>query len=418
MRLLTKITSLYLFITLLVFAVGGIMAYYVLKEEIDAEHRRFLRRRLARTAELIANGEQVPVYDGEKLDVIPLGPNARERPYRFSDTLVWHSYLKRMENHYKVSAIKNIDGQYYYMETFDVIVEADDITETVVRALSRIFLLLLVVVGVVGALFSARIFSPFNKTLDRIRDFRVQNDEPLDLPKTSTMEFRRLNYFVGQMAARSRREYQALKEFSENASHEMQTPLSIARGKLELLLDSPNLSDQDLGLVISAQQSIQKLSKLGRSLSLLTKIENEEFRGEGPSDLSELLKNIIDQFEELIELKSLTLQQEIEESVTLPMDPILADVLLTNLFQNAVRHNVQGGCIDVSLNREHLLIRNTGPAPDAPPEELFDRFRKNRQSGDSLGLGLAIVRRICDMNKLQIRYRYQEDRHVVEVRFP
>lgn len=418
MRLLTKITSLYLFITLLVFAVGGVMAYYVLKEEIDAEHRRFLQRRLARTAELIANGEQVPAYDGEKLDVIPLGPNARERPYRFSDTLVWHPYLKRMENHYKVSAIKNIDGQYYYMETFDVIVEADDITETVVRALSRIFLLLLVVVGVVGALFSARIFSPFNKTLDRIRDFRVQNDEPLDLPKTSTMEFKRLNYFVGQMAARSRREYQALKEFSENASHEMQTPLSIARGKLELLLDSPNLSDQDLGLVISAQQSIQKLSKLGRSLSLLTKIENEEFRGEGPSDLSELLNNIIDQFEELIELKSLALQQEIEESVTLPMDPILADVLLTNLFQNAVRHNVQGGCIDVSLNRERLLIRNTGPAPEAPPEELFNRFRKNRQSGDSLGLGLAIVQRICDMNNLQIRYRYQEDRHVVEVRFP
>ncbi len=418
MRLLTKISSLYLLMTLLVFAAGGIIAYHVIKDEIDAEHRRFLRHRLARIAELIANGEQVPTYDGEKLDVIPLGPDAREQSFRFSDTLVWHSYLKRMESHYKLSAVQKIGDQHYYMETFDVIVEADDIMETVIRALSRIFLLLLIVVGVVGALFSARIFRPFNKTLNRIRDFNVQSNEPLDLPKTSTMEFKRLNYFVGKMADRNRREYQALKEFSENASHEMQTPLSIARGKLDLLLDSPNLGDQDLGLVISAQQSIQKLSKLGRSLSLLTKIENEEFRSEGPSNMSALLKSIIDQFEELISLKSLTLEQTVEEQVSVPMDPVLADVLLTNLFQNAVRHNLKGGYIKVDLNQERLLIQNTGPPPQVPTEELFNRFRKDRQSGESLGLGLAIVRRICDMNNLQVRYRYQQERHVVEVRFP
>jgi len=404
--------------TLLVFAAGGIIAYHVIKDEIDAEHRRFLRHRLARIAELIANGEQVPAYDGEKLDVIPLGPDAREQSFRFSDTLVWHSYLKRMESHYKLSAVQKIGDQHYYMETFDVIVEADDIMETVIRALSRIFLLLLIVVGVVGALFSARIFRPFNKTLNRIRDFNVQSNEPLDLPKTSTMEFKRLNYFVGKMADRNRREYQALKEFSENASHEMQTPLSIARGKLDLLLDSPNLGDQDLGLVISAQQSIQKLSKLGRSLSLLTKIENEEFRSEGPSNMSALLQSIIDQFEELISLKSLTLEQTVEEQVSVPMDPVLADVLLTNLFQNAVRHNLKGGYIKVDLNQERLLIQNTGPPPQVPTEELFNRFRKDRQSGESLGLGLAIVRRICDMNNLQVRYRYQQERHVLEVRFP
>ena len=77
MRLLTKITVLYLLITLMVFAVGGVIAYYVIKEEIDAEHRRFLRRRLARTAELIERGEKIQPYDGAMLDVVPLGEQAR-----------------------------------------------------------------------------------------------------------------------------------------------------------------------------------------------------------------------------------------------------------------------------------------------------------------------------------------------------
>jgi signal transduction histidine kinase len=417
MRLLTKITSLYLLITLMVFAVGGVMAYYVIKEEIDAEHRRFLRRRLDRTAELIGQGEKIESYDGAKLDVVHLGERAHEYPIHFSDTLVWHPYLERMEINYKANTVQKINGQYYYMETFDVIVEADDITETVVRSLSRIFLLLLVAVGLIGALFSARIFKPFNETLNRIRDFRVRSNEPLGLPNTNTREFRRLNYFVEQMASRSRREYQALKEFSENASHEMQTPLAIARGKLELMMDSPHLKDKDLELLLSAQKSLQKLSKLGRSLSLLTKIENEEFRRETISDFSAIAKHVVHQFEELIPLKSLSLKQQIAEGVALRIDPVLADVLVTNLIQNAVRHNVEGGCIDVLLDEERLLIRNTGTPPSIAPEVLFQRFRKDRQSGESLGLGLAIVRRICELNNLDIRYRYIDQLHAVEIRF-
>lgn len=394
------------------------MAYYVIKEEIDAEHRRFLRRRLDRTAELIQHGEKIESYDGAKLDVVHLGKRGREQSFRFSDTLVWHPYLERMETHYKASTVQNINGEYYYMETFDVIVEADDITETVTRSLSRIFLLLLVAVGLIGALFSARIFRPFNETLNRIRDFRVRGSEPLDLPKTKTREFRRLNYFVEQMAGRSRREYQALKEFSENASHEIQTPLAIARGKLELMMDSPNLQGKDLELLLSAQQSLHKLSKLGHSLSLLTKIENDEFRGESPTDFSIIVQRVIQQFEELIPLKSLSLKQDIRENVNLRIDPVLADVLVTNLFQNAVRHNHEGGCIEVQLDEERLLLRNTGAPPSISPEAFFQRFRKDRQSGESLGLGLAIVRRICELNNLDIRYRYIDDQHAVEIRFP
>lgn len=415
MRLLTKVTILYLLIALLVFAVGGVMAYYIIMAEIEAEHRRFLRRRLDRTAELIQRGEKIHDYDGEKLKVVALGDQGEERDYWSSDTMVWHRYLEREEMHYKVSTVKKIRDQYYYLETYDVIVESDDISDAVVTSLTRIFLLLLVAFGGIAVFFSARIFRPFNQTLDRIRNFRVGDRGPLDLPETGTREFARLNHFIEQMAEKSRREYQALKEFSENASHEIQTPLAIARSKLELLLDSPQLSDEELGLVGSAQDSINKLSKLGHSLSLLTRIENEEFGNAERIDFSQLVRRAIGQFSELADLKALQLQQDIQPGVTLRIDPVLADVLLTNLLQNAVRHNYQGGCIEVRLAPDVLCIRNTGQPPQSPPEEFFRRFRKNQQSGESLGLGLAIVKRICELNQLRIDYRYAEERHQIYI---
>ncbi len=415
MRLLTKVTILYLLITLVVFAAGGVMAYYLMMDEIEAEHQRFLRRRLNRTAEMIEMGEKIHNYEGEKMKVVALGPEGEETHFRSSDTLVWHPYLERQELHYKVSAVKKIGDEYYYMETYDVIVEADDITQAVVTSLSRIFLLLLVAFGGIAVFFSARIFRPFNQTLDRIRTFRVRDREPLVLPETGTREFARLNHFIEQMAEKSRREYQALKEFSENASHEIQTPLAIARSKLELLLESPNLSDQEMGLVGSAQESINKLSKLSRSLSLLTKIENEEFGDAELVDFSRLVERAIDQFSELAELKALTLRHHIEPGVAIRIDPVLADVLLTNLLQNAVRHNYEGGCIEVRLDPGELRIQNTGQPPQVPPEEFFRRFRKNQQSGESLGLGLAIVKRICELNQLGISYRYFDERHQVRI---
>ncbi len=417
MRLLTKVTILYLLITLVVFAVGGVMAYYLMMDEIEAEHQRFLRRRLNRTAEMIEMGERIHNYEGEKMKVVALGPEGEETDFRSSDTLVWHPYLEREELHYKVSAVKKIGDEYYYMETYDVIVEADDITEAVVTSLSRIFLLLLVGFGAIAVFFSARIFRPFNQTLDRIRNFRVRDRGPLDLPETGTLEFARLNHFIEQMAEKSRREYQALKEFSENASHEIQTPLAIARSKLELLLESPHLSDQEIELVGSAQESINKLSKLGRSLSLLTKIENEEFGDAGFVDFSGLVERAVDQFSELAELKDLRMRHQIEAGVALRIDPVLADVLLTNLLQNAVRHNYEGGCIEVRLDSRRLCIQNTGQPPQAPPEEFFRRFRKDQQSGESLGLGLAIVKRICELNQLDISYRYLNERHQIRIDF-
>ncbi len=415
MRLLTKITLLYLLTTFVVLAIGGVLSYYFVKNEIDAEQQRFLRQRLLRTIDLIKQGETIGHIDEEKLIVVPLGPEAQTFDFQYKDTLVYHNQLQRMEPHSKVSTVTEINDKKYYLATYDVIVEGDDIVDALSSSFIRIYLLLLLATVAIGALFSANIFRPFDHTLQAIQRFRLRDPKPLELEPTSTREFARLNDFIRQMTTKSRRDYQALKEFSENASHEMQTPLAIAGGKLQLLLDSPNLSDEDFQHVVAAQQSIHKLSKLGQSLALLTRIDNEEFSDIETIDFSALVQRLTSYFEELAGLKNLTMTTHIEPDQQLQIDPTLADVLVTNLLQNAVRHNEEGGSIDITLVPGKLTISNTGKPPQVNPSQLFQRFRKGQSENGSFGLGLAIVKRICERNNLKVDYRYQEGRHVLEV---
>jgi signal transduction histidine kinase len=116
-------------------------------------------------------------------------------------------------------------------------------------------------------------------------------------------------------------------------------------------------------------------------------------------------------------MKGIRLSSNIAKDVKLKFNPVLADLLLTNLLSNAIRHNTEHGAIDVKLSNPKLVIRNTGPAPDGPPEQMFKRFRKGNQSKDSIGLGLAIVKQICDITGAKVSYTFDEPWHTLSVEF-
>jgi signal transduction histidine kinase len=161
---------------------------------------------------------------------------------------------------------------------------------------------------------------------------------------------------MDQMIKKIRSDYRNLKEFSENASHEMQTPLAVAKGKLELMLQSKNLDEEQLTLINSAYNSIDHLSKMGRSLGLLTKIENNEFTNLQETNISAIIHNALYDFQELLVLKGISAETNIEEDVVINADPTLMKILIGNLFQNAVRHNIVGGKIILKLSADEFLF--------------------------------------------------------------
>ncbi|MFO7845152.1 MAG: HAMP domain-containing sensor histidine kinase [Balneolaceae bacterium] len=418
MKLITKFILIYLVITSVVLAIGGVISYFIIKDEVNKELKFEFMERIDRVTYLLERGRKFShrrgSIEGDQNLVIEELNQAAEPRTQVSDTSIWHDRLEQYEQNVKVEAWREIDGNYYYISTYGAMIESNDITEAVAKTL--LWILLMQVMGAVGIGYfvSGSLFKPFRQTLERIRNFKLQDRQVLEANETNVKEFRDLNLFVEQMTQKAISDYKNLKEFSENASHELQTPLAIAKGKLELLTET-DLSEEQYRYVESLERSIKKLSRLSESLSLLTKIENHEFENNQTVNISWLITESIREFEEFINFNKLTVETDITDDVTIEMHPALAEILWTNIFQNAIKHNVDGGRIRITCTQETLVVSNTGKELSVPPETLFERFRKGDQSSSSIGLGLSIIERIIRQNQLTLKYTTEGTWHNLEI---
>ncbi|WP_138431034.1 sensor histidine kinase [Fodinibius saliphilus] len=422
MRLTSKFVLIYLVVTLVVLGIGGYVSYFIIKGEIDKELKwRFLDR-VNRVTYLLEHGHDFVTGNSNTdsrnhnhLSITQLSSNV-EPAVQVRDTMVWNRRLQQKEPNLKLVAFRNVKGESYRITTYGALVETDDITEAVTKIL--LWILGMQIIGAIGVGFIAsnRLFKPFRKTLGQIKSFSLHQKEPIKAENTNVKEFNDLNRFVEEMTHKAVADYKNLKEFAENASHELQTPLSVVKGKLELLTET-DLSPQQYQLVEGSQRSIKKLSKLSESLALLTKIENFEFTDRDAVNMTQLIENSTQMFDEFIALNGLTVEADLQDDVVVQIHTVLADILWTNLFQNAIKHNIEGGKIQITLTKKKLVISNTGPEPTKPTQELFERFKKADSNSSSIGLGLSIIKRIADQNNFDITYTYEHQKHIIKINF-
>jgi len=424
MKLLFRATLFYLLITLVVFGAGGIITYNILLDAIQLETDRYLIERFWVVSTRInedPNFSSSSFSDNKivikTVNSIPEIDNQRDRRFIFSDTVVWHQGLRRMENNRKLITYIENEQNKFKVEINDVIVESEDIYQGVFDSQTRLFVILGIVMVLSSFLISKWLFRPFDRTLEKIKNYNIKSLKPTSLGKTGIREFNILNGFINQMTEKVSTDYKNLKEFTENASHELQTPLTIALGKLELLLQQENLTEDQVELITSSYEAIAHMSKLNKSLTLLSKIENKEFSNTENIDMSREINKTIDNFSELIHLKGLKLKNNIDENVFLKNDKTIINVLLNNLFQNAVRHNYEGGQINIELTAEKLLVENTGAEIVIPAEQLFERFKKGVHSEKNTGLGLSIIQKICELSKYQVSYTIEKKWHKITITF-
>ncbi len=417
MNLILRATIIFAIVSLAVFLVGGVISFDIMLKEINTEQQRFLRERLDRIRMRLERRPLEDTLSFNKMLAYPLQGNYKEQIV-FSDTLVMHSQLDRIEPHLKLDAIQQVGGRTYFISIYDVIVEQDDIKEGLTESLVTMYVILLGAVLIISFIASYYLLRPFNQSLSLIKQFSLtEPDQKITFPKSRVREFKRLNHFLEEMTTKVKADYQTLKEFSENASHELQTPIAIIQGKLEMLMENEQLSEEQVKHISSAQNTLKRLSNLSNSLSILTRIENKEFDQAIELDASDRLSGILQEFDELIRLKSIKLTKEVEEAVILRADEVLLDLMLTNLINNAIRHNWENGTIKVKLTNEYFEIVNSGPDLTIQPEELFMRFKKSNQSSSSLGLGLAIVKKICDFYSFSLDYMQSGEQHHLKVVF-
>jgi two-component system OmpR family sensor kinase len=416
-----RYTLAYAVLTFFVLSIGFAIVYAALSRSVT----QATIGKLENLHELVASqlrGGLATVPDSLRQHVqIEIAPVATTDPARRGRTVLvrpeWDAALQARVAMVHLTTYPVMGGRAYRVASRAAVVEPRDVYLTgLVLVFAWTFVFLLALVVILSELISWRILRPFNATLHGIQHFELGQPQPIDLPATRTAEFKELNEFLVKMTARAQSDYRGLQEFSENASHELQTPIASIKAKLELLMDS-ELSEQQFGTLTTMHDELERLAKINQALTLLAKLEHFEPGPDVLADLSQLVPATEAAFADLAEMKGLATTQRIAPGVRVPLDASLAQLLLNNLFSNAIRHNVPGGKIDVQLSATELLLANTGQAPSVPVSELFGRFKKGNAALDSIGIGLAIAKRISELYGHRISYDYADGWHRIRIAF-
>ncbi len=280
-----------------------------------------------------------------------------------------------------------------------------------------VIVLLLLVLFIVNRFILGKLWKPFNSTLEQLKQFNISSKNKLQLNDTDINEFAELNKTALLMTEKVSNDYESLKSFTENASHEIQTPLAIIKMKLELLMQSENMNAIQVDCIIALGEATDRLSRLNQSLLLLTKIDNSQFINNEKVNISNIVSSFINNFEELAISKGIEVKTNIKPGVSMVMNKALAEAMISNIITNTIKHNHKDGHIEVNLNDTTLSVSNTGKKPAVKTNELFERFKKDSSLTDSLGLGLAIVKRICETYGFLVSYNYSEPMHTIKINF-
>lgn len=304
-------------------------------------------------------------------------------------------------------------GQSFVVVLRHLLPGRDDVVQgTVWIVLGLVFLIGLMVWLMLSGV-NQRIWKPFYQTLHRLNAFKLSEPLPV-LPVTDIDEFARLNTTLDRLLRKAKEDFRHNKEFSENLSHELQTHLAVMRTSMEQLLNQSNRDQREMEQLSRVYQSLMRLSKTQRSLALLSRIGNWEYEQAADVDMLRVVERTLRLFQEAIELRSLSLSQELHACV-LRMDPGLADILVENLVKNAVKHNVDQGQIRVFLSDQCLCVENTGDASIENPQQLTRRYAKGKTG--NMGLGLYIVQEICQLYGFRLEIQSLQNLYRFEVYF-
>ena len=256
----------------------------------------------------------------------------------------------------------------------------------------------------------------FQKNLEKLKSFSLQSHERFSLIETPITEFNELNQGIKKLTDKVKSDYDNLREFTENASHELQTPLAIIQAKAENLLNNNGLRINDTAVIQSILENISRLEKLNSTLLLLTKIENEQFTEQDTAFFFKLIQENLENMKDLFEMRGIKTEISFTQDFSNKMSIPLAQTMIINLLKNALVHTPENGTLNIKIEKDLLVFSNTGFQIIKNSNKIFERFYKENSDEKSTGLGLSLVSKICEVSHLMIDYSFSENRHVFTIR--
>ena len=415
MKLLTKINYKYLLFSGILLILFGAVSFIALYITVSMELDENLHKTKKRVVNYIRNDKPIP----ELIPYIEVkeSPSEDIKKEQYYNEKITIKEKKRKKVYRTLAAIEEINGQKYDIKIRELKLESEDLLETTAVLIFSALLLFLISMFIINTQISKSIWIPFYNNLIRIKKFSINNNTPIKLEYTNITEFDGLNNVVTELTEKVISDYFILKRFTEDASHELQSPLAVIRAKLEALLNNNNLNENQIESINAITKSVHRLTKLNKNLITLSKVENQLFNTITSVNITNILKEQLEEFKELIQLMNMNVIFNVENDITINIDKTLADILITNLISNSIKHNISGGSIEITTNENEITIANKGLSAIKNPEKIFDRFYKESDNSGNVGLGLSIVKNICDNNSISINYMFEDNKHIFKLSF-
>jgi len=414
-KLLSKTTLFYLIFTFLAFFLSAVFLTNEAEEFIndELEHRfnhteRKIRRQLKTDRYPDRMPETVELSELANIDSsaqIPL----------YSDTLIFNADLEEMQLYRKKTIEFEEKGHFYKLSVSKSLEDFYRLKDDIFGALIPAFIILALAIILFNSLLSGTLFKPFNKILSQMRTYKVGSETGVKQVTTSTSEFKKMQQLFHEMLDRIEKDYRNLKEYTENMAHEIQTPLTVIRNKTENLIADEAVMEKHASTVKTIYDETNHISKLGNTLNLLTKIENQEFSQTERITTRQVIEKHLESISELARLKSLKIEKQLSDQHVLNIDPFLLDIVIKNLLRNALHYASQDGPIKIKTTAERFILSNYGQPLEQGVDRLFERFFRENGTQTSQGLGLSLVKKICDLNRLTISYAHKDNQHIFTI---
>lgn len=420
MKLISKTLIYYLLVSLPLLVLAGVFSYYVINDELKDGTDDALLKEAENAQQFLKNVEinQPFFLSSDSMSFIQLSSEHKHKKKYFDKSILDKSDDDNEYINYRgIKYYATYNDQTYLITILKPTIEQEELMEGLLSSFEIIIGFLVLAFFIVNWFVSKTLWKPFYNTLSKLNNYDIKQHHAYQFDSSSTKEFNQLNLALTAMTNKLNSDFLQQKEFTENASHEMQTPLAVVKANLSLLMQSQNIKEDEMNQLEAIDNTVKKLTALNKALILLSKIENHQFNENISVSINDKLKSIIKHYEDVWQNKNIAIETEFDNDIIIPCNPTLADVLLTNLLQNAIRHNHKDGSIHISIKGNTLVIANTGEKLSVAEDELFVRFKKNDASKESLGLGLSIVKSISSIYSININYSYTSNKHTFTLIF-
>ena len=351
------------------------------------------------------------VYEDQQLFFVKkTGPSFRE----FNSLKIYNPEEKETESHRQLVFTLTVHNEQYVATIRKSTESGQDLLWLILFSTLPMVLLLMIIVYFIKRYLERKLWRPFYVTLSSIKKFNLSAPQNITTQPTNITEFKELNESILSMTDKVRKDYQSLRRFTDNASHEIQTPLAVIHSKLDILIQQPELKEDSMELIEHIYSSVEKLSGITQKLLLLTKIEQQQFSNKEAVAISSIVNEKITEMQDWIKSAQLNVVIHGTDG-QIQMDKDLATILVSNLLRNAVQHSSPGTDIIIETSAEHLEVTNAG-IESLDSSRVFDRFFKGDDSSGH-GLGLSIVAQICEQYGFHYDYEFRKDKHIFTVWF-